>query len=168
VKVLQINNGIAIVLKMVLNDGVLSVNKPIGLWSVPLDGMRLMEGTLAPRWCGVSHVWQLHSAAREQLFLTSISEKPRTTIPTSVLNEGWEGQLVLALGKLAERRWIEKDVPSRMHVLFYDEQPSRPHQTSSSWLIGPHAHLESVPTHEVVFLFDWEVDLVRGGILVHH
>jgi len=167
VRVHRIEGGEVLALKMQLSNGVLSVAHPPTLWSVPLVKVRMLKGTMAPRWSSDLQAWLLGDIAVQQIKRLLVPQGRRTPSSMAQVEAGWEGQLMLADGRLGERRWVERDDALHIQVLFYEQQAQGSRQTSSTWRISAGARLERVLRSSVVFLFEWEVDMAGGSIVVH-
>lgn len=166
-KILRVEGGNALIQMFNHRDGVLVMAHPCTLRMVPSRGLKVLNGTLAPTWSQPHMQWHLSESALQQLRLLVVSHEQKVEAATSTLMDGWEGQLVLVDGRLAERRWLEKDTASHMQVLIYEEQATSVGCGHSRWAIGPHAHLKLVLRSSAVFLFDWTLDNIGGGIKVY-
>ena len=167
VRIHRVEGGEVLALKMQLSDGVLSMANPPTLWSVPLVNVRMLRGTMAPRYSSELQAWLLGDIAVQQIRRLLVPQGRRTPSSMAQIEAGWEGQLVLADGRLGERRWVERDDALHIQLLFYEQQAHGSRQTSSAWRISAGAQLECVLRSSVVFLFEWEVDMADGSIVVH-
>ena len=167
VRIHRVEGGEVLALKMQLSDGVLSMANPPTLWSVSLVNVRMLKGTMAPRYSSELQAWLLGDIAVQQIRRLLVPQGRRTPSSMAQIEAGWEGQLVLADGRLGERRWVERDDALHIQLLFYEQQAHGSRQTSSAWRISAGAQLECVLRSSVVFLFEWEVDMADGSIVVH-